>query len=83
MDRLPAHKRLQVTFHCLRHTAASLMVAEGVPLFDVAKILGHSTLAVTMRYAHFAPEAGRAAVDRLGTALDGVEADVSGAAKGA
>lgn len=45
------------------------MVAEGVPLFDVAKILGHSTLAVTMRYAHFAPEAGRAGIDKFGRAL--------------
>ena len=35
----------------------------------VAKTLGHSTLAVTMRYAHFAPEAGRVAVRRLGDLL--------------
>lgn len=68
-EGLPLEKRDKVTFHCLRHTAASLMVAEGVPLFDVAKILGHSTLAVTMRYAHFAPEAGRAGIDKLGRAL--------------
>lgn len=40
-------------------------------MFDVAKILGHSTLAVTMRYAHFAPDAGRASVDALGKALEG------------
>lgn len=66
---IPVDKREKVTFHCLRHTAASLMVAEGVPLFDVAKILGHSTLAVTMRYAHFAPEAGRAGIEKLGKAL--------------
>jgi len=68
---IPTEKREKVTFHCLRHTAASLMVAEGVPLFDVAKILGHSTLAVTMRYAHFAPEAGRAGIEKLGKALQG------------
>lgn len=68
-EGIPLEKREKVTFHCLRHTAASLMVAEGVPLFDVAKILGHSTLAVTMRYAHFAPEAGRAGIDKLGRAL--------------
>jgi hypothetical protein len=41
------------------------MVAASVPIFDVAKILGHSTLQVTMRYAHFAPEAGRAAIEAL------------------
>lgn len=66
---IPLDKRSRVTFHCLRHTAASLMVAAGVPIFDVAKILGHSTLAVTMRYAHFAPAAGRAAIECLGSAL--------------
>lgn len=68
-EGISLEKREKVTFHCLRHTAASLMVAEGVPLFDVAKILGHSTIAVTMRYAHFAPEAGRAGIDKLGRAL--------------
>lgn len=58
-------KKPKVTTHVLRHTAASLMVAAGVPIFDVAKIFGHSTVQVTMRYAHFAPEAGRAAIDAL------------------
>lgn len=66
---IPSEKRSKVTFHCLRHTAASLMVSKGVPLFDVAKILGHSTLAVTMRYAHFAPAAARAGIEKLGEAL--------------
>ena len=47
------------------------MVGAGVSIFDCAKLMGHSTLAMTMRYAHFAPEAGRDAVARLGAALDG------------
>lgn len=68
-DAIPAEKREKVTLHTLRHTAASLMVGAGVSIFEVAKILGHSTVAVTMRYAHFAPEAGRSAVERLGAAL--------------
>lgn len=76
-EGIPLAKRGEVSFHTLRHTAASVMVAAGVPLFDVAKVLGHSTLAVTMRYAHFAPAAGRSAIDRLGAALS------SGAANGA
>ena len=58
-EGLPVVKRQALRFHDLRHTAASLMVGGGVPIFDVAKILGHSTVGVTMRYAHFAPEAGR------------------------
>ncbi|NUN50221.1 MAG: site-specific integrase [Candidatus Brocadiae bacterium] len=68
-DSIPTEKREKVVLHSLRHSCASFMVAAGVPLLDVARILGHSTLAVTMRYAHFAPESGRAAVDKLGKAL--------------
>jgi len=81
---IPKERRDLVCLHSLRHTAASLMVAASVPLFDVAKILGHSTLAVTMRYAHFAPEAGRMATDRLGAALalrNGQSESVVGAAR--
>lgn len=68
-DAIALAKRQRLSLHSLRHTCASLMVGAGVQLFDVAKILGHSTLSVTMRYAHFAPEAGVAAVHRLGQAL--------------
>jgi hypothetical protein len=35
----------------------------------VGKLLGHKTLSVTMRYAHFAPEAGRSAMNALANAL--------------
>lgn len=68
-EAIPAAKRSAVTFHTLRHSAASIMVAGSVPLLDVARILGHSTLAMTMRYAHHAPESGRAAIARLGAAM--------------
>lgn len=40
-----------------------------VPIYELAKILGHSTLAVTTRYAHFSPEAARKAVSALGDSL--------------
>ena len=66
---LPEEKQSEVTFHTLRHTAASLMVQRGAALFDVSKILGHSSLQMTMRYAHFAPNTGRAAVEKLANAL--------------
>lgn len=67
---LPLEKKQNFRFHDMRHTAASLMVAEGVPLFDVSRILGHSSVRMTERYAHFAPKAGRAAIDALGRALE-------------
>jgi integrase len=67
--RLPESKRTDLRFHDLRHTTASLLAASGVPLFDIAKILGHRRIETTMRYAHFAPESGRKAIDGLDVAL--------------
>lgn len=52
-------------FHDLRHTAASRMVAAGISLFTVGKILGHSTVTMTARYAHLAPKAYDDALDLL------------------
>jgi len=40
--------------HDLRHTYASKLVKNGVPLLQVAKLLGHSSVDLTMRYAHLA-----------------------------
>ena len=44
-----------VTLHTLRHTFASRLVQKGVPIQTVSKLLNHSTLQMTMRYAHLAP----------------------------
>jgi len=52
-------------WHSLRHTFASQLAVKGVPLHVVQKLLGHSTITTTMRYAHVAPSALRAAIDML------------------
>ncbi len=39
-------------FHDLRHTAATRMIEAGASIVAVSKILGHSNLAMTMRYSH-------------------------------
>lgn len=51
--------------HDLRHTFASWLVMEGVSLYVVKDLLGHSSITVTERYAHLSPDEGRAAVQKL------------------
>lgn len=51
--------------HDLRHTCAAWLVSAGVPLTEVRDLLGHSTVIMTERYAHLAPERVRDAVIRL------------------
>lgn len=66
---IPADKKPKVTFHTLRHTAASIMAMEGIPILDIARVLGHASVLVCMRYAHFCPESGAAAIEKLGRRL--------------
>lgn len=54
-------RRQRVSFHTLRHTFASWAIMNGVPLYHVAKALGHKTTAMTERYSHLAPESQRMA----------------------
>ena len=56
-------------WHDLRHTCASLLLAQGVGPRTIMEILGHSQIALTMNtYSHVMPELGREAaglMDRL------------------
>ncbi len=64
--------------HDLRHTAASKMIEAGVDLVTVSKILGHSSIQMTMRYAHPTPENMKRAVEKLGEILNpDVQIDIS------
>jgi integrase len=46
----------QFRFHDLRHTFASHFMMNGGNIYDLQKILGHTSLEMTQRYAHLAPE---------------------------
>ena len=54
-------------FHDLRHTFATRLVLSGVDLVTVSRLLGHSTIHMTMRYSHPKPEALKSAVETLDT----------------
>ena len=56
-------------FHDLRHTFASWARMAGADLADICEALGHSSVAVTMRYAHIEPTQHQTAFDRVSGAF--------------
>ena len=60
----------QVGLHTLRHTCASLLLAQGVHPRVVMETLGHSGISITMDiYSHVMPQQQREAADRMQAAL--------------
>lgn len=57
--------RQRIVFHSLRHTFASWLVQGGTPLYTVAELMGHTSLDMTRRYSHLAPDSLRKAVMSL------------------
>lgn len=45
----------RISWHVLRHTFASHLAVQGVPLPIIKDLLGHYSIVMTMRYAHLAP----------------------------
>ena len=74
VDRLWRMARKQaeiedVRLHDLRHSVASQAVLKGVPLPVVARLLGHSQVSMTLRYAHVADKEVEAAAERVGRVI--------------
>ena len=57
-------------FHALRHTSATLLLANGTNIKNVASRLGHAQLKTTNRYVHAVEEADRQAANTLETILN-------------
>jgi len=57
--------------HDARHTAATLLCQQGVPIRVVMEILGHSQVSLTMGYTHVVPDMMREAAAGMGEALWG------------
>jgi len=55
----------RVVIHTLRHSFASLLIGNGTPIYTVMKMMNHSSIDMTMRYAKHAPDAGKREVDNL------------------
>lgn len=62
----------RITFHGLRHTHATILLAQGVPLHVVSRRLGHSSEAFTAQvYGHVLPGQQQEAAARFAAAIDG------------
>lgn len=62
-----------IRFHDLRHTFASHFMMNGGNIYDLQKILGHSTLEMTQRYAHMSPAHLEKAIQIVSFKPDGME----------
>jgi len=60
-----AAKLKDVTFHTLRHTAASILAASGATLVELADFLGHRQMQMTKRYSHLCITHKKAMVERV------------------
>lgn len=62
----------KIRFHDLRHTFASLLIANGEDIVRVSRLLGHSSPTITLNvYAHQLPEDHYGSADRLAKAILG------------
>ena len=63
--------------HDLRHTFASLALALGEGLPMIGKLLGHTPVQTTARYAHLARDTMKASAARIGDTIDNDRFDSS------
>jgi len=69
--KLPEETR----FHDLRHTCATLLLERGADLYEVSKLLGHSSITITADiYGHFSQGMKRNLVEKMDAIITVAEA---------
>ena len=58
-------RKNKIVIHSLRHSMASHLAINGTPIFTIQKLLNHSDITQTMRYAKLSPENGKLAIQGL------------------
>ncbi len=60
----------KISFHCARHTFATLALTQGADLYSISKLLGHTNVQTTQIYAAIIDQKKQAAVNLLNGILD-------------
>lgn len=56
--------------HDLRHRFSVLALQGGASLYEVSKLLGHSDISMTQRYAHMLDDSLQTATDNMAGVID-------------
>ena len=66
-----AHLPCETRIYDLRHSAATLLLAKGVPIKIVSEMLGHSDVSITLSiYAHVLPDMQDSAAEAMDDSLN-------------
>ena len=62
---IPKSFALLLSFHCARHTFATLQLTNGTDIYTVSKMLGHTDIKTTQIYAHIVDQKKEAAANAI------------------